>query len=105
MLRINVNDGGNQTSLVIEGKLMGPWVKALESCWQTVATKMPERRLEVNLAAVTFVDDDGRELLAQMCRQGVIIIPNGLLMKAIVEEIEARVGTENGQHSNSNAEC
>jgi len=91
MLRVNVDDTGDQTSLVIEGKLIGPWVKALEACWQSIARKTPGRNVAVNLAAVSFVDDDGRELLAQMCRSGVNIIPHGLLMTAIVEEIEARV--------------
>ena len=91
MLRINVNDSGDQTSLVIEGKLMGLWVKALEACWQSIVRKTPARPVEVDLAAVSFVDDDGRELLAQMCQRGVTIIPHGLLMTAIVEEIEARV--------------
>src|SRR5437016_14557012 len=100
MLRINVNDSGNQTDLVIEGKLMGPWVKALEACWRSVTSKKPGSAVEVNLAAVSFVDDDGRELLSQMCRQGVMIIPKGLLMIAIVEEIEAKVGGENGHSSN-----
>jgi len=94
MLRINVNDSPDQTSLVIEGKLMGPWVKALEACWLSIARKKPGSAVTVNLAEVSFVDDAGRELLAQMCRQGVTIIPNGLLITAIVEEIEARVGGE-----------
>lgn len=66
-----------------------------EACWRTVVNKKPDGAVQVNLQAVSFVDDAGRELLAQMCRQGVTFIPNGLLMKAIVEEIEARVGGEN----------
>ena len=94
MLRINVNDNTDQISLVIEGKLMGPWVKALEACWHSVIRKKPDTSVTVNLAEVSFVDDAGRDLLALMCRQGVTIIPNGLLMTAIVKEIEARVGVE-----------
>jgi hypothetical protein len=42
----------------------------------------------VDLAAVTFVDRAGKELLAQMCRRGVALVTRGCLMKAIVEEIE-----------------
>jgi len=46
----------------------------------------------VHLADVTFIDTAGRELLTRMYRQGVMLVPSGLQMKAIVEEIEADVG-------------
>jgi xylulose-5-phosphate/fructose-6-phosphate phosphoketolase len=35
MLRITTHDQAPVTSLVLEGKLVGPWVKELEKCWFT----------------------------------------------------------------------
>ena len=33
MLRIYIHDEVPVTSFVLEGKLVGPWVKELEKCW------------------------------------------------------------------------
>lgn len=74
---------------------MGPWVRELEKCWQSATSTEPCRSILVNLAAVAFIDSDGRELLTRMLRQGVMLVPSGCLMKAIVEEIEAEVRAGN----------
>jgi hypothetical protein len=55
----------------LEGKLLGPWVDELRNvCGQ------PLGRLEqvgLDLAAVTFVNAAGAELLRELIRQGVIV--------------------------------
>jgi hypothetical protein len=55
----------------VEGKLLGPWVDELRNiCTQ------PLHRLEqvsLDLAAVTFVDAAGAELLRELIRQGILI--------------------------------
>ena len=55
----------------IEGKLLGPWVDELRN----VCTQ-PFDRLELvglDLAAVTFVNVAGAELLRELIRKGIII--------------------------------
>jgi len=63
------NDSGRTFKL--EGKLLGPWVDELRNvCAQ------PLDRLEqvgLDLAAVTFVNAAGAELLRELIRQGIII--------------------------------
>jgi hypothetical protein len=71
MLRITIHDHAPMTSFVLEGKLVGPWVKELKQCWQTAVADDPSTPMLVDLAAVTFVDYDGRVLLKQMRSQGV----------------------------------
>lgn len=82
------------TSFVIEGELVGPWVKELEACWESVMAAEPTRAMLVNLAAVTFIDYEGRQLLTRMRRLGVRLVSAGLLMNAIVDEIEAEAQRE-----------
>lgn len=88
MLRITIH---NQpvTSFVLEGKLVGPWVRELERCWEGELAAYPTRAMVVNLAAVTFIDSDGRALLTRMRRQGVRLLSNGALINRIVAGIEA----------------
>ena len=41
MLRIYIHDEVPVTSIVVEGKLVGPWVNELEKCWETVVVAHP----------------------------------------------------------------
>ena len=92
MLRIDIQRGTESTSFTVAGKLTGAWVEELEKCWRTETAAADRKSILVNLASVTFVDSTGRELLAKMRKQGVVLVPTGCLMKAIVEEIETEVG-------------
>ena len=92
MLRIYTDYSSESTNFTVAGKLVGPWVIVLEECWQTAVVERPGSALLVNLVDVTFIDDAGRELLTRMCRQGVALVPTGVLIKGIVEEIEADMG-------------
>jgi hypothetical protein len=90
VLRIYIHDELPVTSFVIEGKLVGPWVKELEKCWESVLAADPSRSTLVDLADVTFIDTEGRALLTRMRRQGARLQSNGVLIDAIVAEIEAK---------------
>ena len=55
----------------LEGKLLGPWVDELRNaCTQPLA---PLEQVGLDLAAVTFVNAAGAELLRELIRQGIII--------------------------------
>ena len=89
MLRITtrVIDGGD-VSLFIEGRLSGACVSELEKCWQgAVAGQCPLPTL-VDLTDVSFIDTNGKKLLAQMHERGIKLVANGLMSKFIIDEIE-----------------
>jgi ABC-type transporter Mla MlaB component len=85
MLKITVQTEETRTVLELEGKLAGPWVQELESCWQQV--KAADRQLRISLKAVMFIDGAGKKLLAGMHRQGVELLAEGCMTKAIVDQI------------------
>jgi len=84
MLKIMIKRNERQTSFELEGRLAGPWVDELASCWKS---SIGARRLGVNLKAVTFIDEAGRNLLTDMHRQGVAIEGTGCMTASIIEEI------------------
>ena len=92
MLRIYIHDQVPMTSFVLEGKLVGPWVKELEKCWESALAADPSRTMLVDLAAVSFIDSEGRALLARMRQKGVRLLSTGVLINAIVAEIDAEEG-------------
>jgi hypothetical protein len=85
MLKITTRTDPTGTSFELEGKLAGPWVKELESCWRKASNS--EQSVRVLLCAVTFIDDKGRDLLVKMYRRGTELVAEGCMNKAIVEEI------------------
>ena len=93
MLRIYIHDEVPVTSFVVEGKLVGPWVKELEKCWESVVASHACRSMLVDLVHVTFIDSEGRALLTRMRRKGVKLLSAGVLIDAIVAEIEAEQGS------------
>ena len=94
MLRIYIHDELPVTSIVVEGKLVGPWVKELETCWESVVAAHPCRSMLVDLGHVTFIDSDGRALLTRMRRKGAKLLSSGVLINSIVADIEAQQGSD-----------
>jgi hypothetical protein len=91
MFRIDVQRGADSTSITLEGKLKGRCVEELEKCWRTEISSAAGQPIEMKLAAVSFVDTVGRELLIRMRQGGVRLVPTGCFMTAIVAGIEAEV--------------
>ena len=93
MLRIYIHDEVPVTSIVVEGKLVGPWVKELEKCWETEVAAHPCRSMLVDLMHVTFIDSEGRALLTRMRQKGAKLLSSGVLINSIVADIEAQQGS------------
>ena len=104
MLRIYIHDEVPMTSIVLEGKLVGPWVKELEKCWQGALATNPSRTMLVDLADVTFMDAEGRALLTRMRQKGVRLLSTGVLINAFVAEIDDEQRKHSGQCSSFNQE-
>ncbi len=73
-------------SLVIEGRLTGPWVEELETYCRIVAENQ-QRCTKIDLTGVTFIDADGKALLARLWQDGVELRASGCLTRCIVEQI------------------
>ncbi len=93
MLKITILKDVTRITFELEGKLSGPWVNELERCWQATVPVAAGVSLRVYLRAVSFIDSAGRELLAEMHRQGAELVGVGCMTEAIVEEI---AGGRNG---------
>ena len=86
MLKITIRPEGQSTTLLLEGRLAGPWVQELDRCWRQISVDQPIRVI-VDLHNVTFVDAEGKGMLRQMRKQGAELHASGCLMRCIVEEI------------------
>ena len=55
----------------LEGKLLGPWVDELRTVCMQPLDRLEQ--VDLDLAAVTFVNAAGAELLRELIRQGIIV--------------------------------
>ena len=76
----------SSVSLVVEGRLAGPWVEELNAYCRKMSEDH-ERCTVIDLIGVTFIDADGKALLASLWRQGTELRASGCLTKCVVEEI------------------
>ncbi len=68
----------------LEGRLVGPWVNEVDSVWTSL--RAGEQRLSVDLCSVSAVDENGKELLSRMHRNGTELIADAPMTKYIVAE-------------------
>src|SRR5262249_49736741 len=93
MLRISVLNDPSVTRFKLEGKLAHEWVAVAEKAWAALLNISPRSPVVVDLNSVSFVDDPGRDLLAQFHSAGAKLVGTGPLIGALIEEI-----TDNGSN-------
>lgn len=86
MLKITTDTAAGTTTMTLEGRLAGEWIKELDRCWQRVIRTRPKRVL-VDLTGVTFIAPEGTALLTQMWMQDAQLRASGCLNTSIVQEI------------------
>jgi anti-anti-sigma regulatory factor len=96
MLRISVVNTPGTTRLKLEGKLAHEWVQEAASVWSTLVGMNNNLAIVVDLLSVSFVDDAGHQLLADMRHAGAELVGCGPMITALIEEIEQSEARENG---------
>ena len=87
MLRITIHDKPGTLTFQLEGRLVGPWVRVLQECWQGALTRQRQAILRVDLTGVTSIDAAGRACLADLHCRGAEFIAADCLTRAVVAEI------------------
>jgi anti-anti-sigma regulatory factor len=95
MLKITFNDTPGSTIVKLEGKISGPWVEELERSWKGHSPQASENVI-IDLSDVTYIDPEGKKLLARMVDKGVCFEGTHLMTKYVIDEI-TRVGIRSGK--------
>lgn len=98
MLTITAEVRERGVRLTLEGELAGSWVKELERGWLAVVPRCGAGRVTVVLADTTFIDAEGKNLLAWMCGEGAELRAAGMASGAVVEEVKQRAGRPPGRN-------
>ena len=88
MLKVSYSDAADGQRWNLCGRLAGPWVDELRSCWRHARERAPLARALVDLKEVTFIDDAGEKLLAEMENSGAELVAAGVENKDVVASLK-----------------
>ena len=88
MLRVTQDDA----TLMLEGKLSGPWVDELQKCWAGYVLPGRQTRIRVILKEVSYVDGRGRDLLIRMEQEGASLVEVSDFIRHLLSENVANDG-------------
>jgi len=88
MMKITFCNNCESSVLKLEGRLAGPWVDELGKTWHSVSPAAVGNHLVLDLCEVTYVDTEGRKLLAEMHQAGVELIGEGIMTNYLIEGIK-----------------
>jgi len=97
MLRITPLREGMVETLVLEGRLAGPWVQELRAAANAALER--SARLELHLAGVRFATPEGARLLEELLSRGASIPVSSHIVEALLER--QAMPTQTGSHHGS----
>jgi len=69
MLKISVVESHTQRRVIVEGKLIAPWVAELRTACEQAKTDLEERELIIDLKNVTAITREGEDALLELMKQ------------------------------------
>jgi hypothetical protein len=88
MLRIGYSLRDSVEEWKLCGQLAGPWVQELRSCWERARRRAAAvSGAVVDLTDVTFIDESGERLLAEMRHGGVEFFATGVDTRDLLENL------------------
>jgi len=88
MLKITMTETPTEARWILQGRLIGPWVRELRIIWRKAIRNHKGRACIVDLNDVTFIDKGAEKLLRAMSREGAQFIADGLYIKHVLEGLK-----------------
>jgi hypothetical protein len=90
MLKISVIERPTERWLVLEGKLIAPWVAELRTAWRGANELFGSSALVVDLKNVTAISQEGENALLELMSEGAKFRCSGVLTKPLIQELARR---------------
>jgi hypothetical protein len=92
MLRVSYSDTAEGHRWGLCGRLAGPWVDELRASWRQARERAPLAHAVVDLRDVTFIDETGESLLAEMQKAGTELVAAGVDHKHLIATLRSETG-------------
>jgi hypothetical protein len=97
MLKISIIEAHTERRLIVEGKLVGPWVAELRSACENVNTDVFGRKLVIDMRHVTAISQEGENVLFELIQKGVKFRCSGVFTKHILKQVARRANGNSGK--------
>ena len=87
MLKICVIDTRTESRLVVEGKLIAPWVEELRTAWKAANRGPAGHALVVDLRNATLISQEGENALLELMREGAKFRCSGVFTKHLIQQL------------------
>jgi anti-anti-sigma regulatory factor len=88
MLKITALETAERRTLVLEGKLVDPWLTELERMWAETRGEDSSRSVLIDMKDVTDISSRGEDLLRQMITDGAKLnCCRGVLTRHVVKRL------------------
>ena len=88
MLRVSYSENAEGQRWSLCGRLAGPWVDELREYWHQTRQRASRAPATVDLKDVTFIDEAGAGLLAEMEISGAELVAAGVENKHVIASLK-----------------
>jgi hypothetical protein len=88
MLKISTIERPSHCRLVVEGKLIGPWVGELKSACQRAEFR--DRKLLIYIKNLITISQEGENVLLELMNDGVRVRGCGVFTKHVLKQLAQR---------------
>ena len=90
MLKISTVNRRSERRLVVEGKLVQPWVGELRTTWRRAGEDLQGRKLVIDLSNATVISQEGEEALLELMSEGAKFSCGGVLTRYVIRQLARR---------------
>jgi hypothetical protein len=87
MLKISIVDTVSQRKLVVEGKLIEPWVSELQMSCHNATRNLDGRKLVIDVCSLTSISREGEDAIFDLMKQGVKFSCAGILTRHVLKRL------------------
>jgi hypothetical protein len=101
MLKIVTVDSPDQRKLVVQGRLVEPWVGELQRTWEEGREDFKGRKLMIDLKEVTALNQHAENILMDMMRHGAQLVAGAMITRNVLQHLERRRMEEKAAENHS----
>jgi len=97
MLKISIIERCNQRRLVLEGKLVAPWVAEVRDAYERANADLQGRELVIDVKHLTAISQEGENVLLELLKDSVKFRCHGVFAKQVMNQLARRTGRKGGE--------
>jgi hypothetical protein len=96
MLKISLIDSATQRRVIVEGKLIAPWVAELRNACERARADLRGRELVVEMKHISTISQEGENVILELMDGGIKFRCHGVFTKHVVKQLSRRACRNSG---------